>query len=150
MIEKELQEKNYVTINKENIALFREFHDKLENPKRKGGHEVEKYFLDHYDCQLIEDPQLIEKLTKTIVEDDEYSEVPTDPGTLCICVYQVGDIRVAIDETTGTFLVNGDDLDEKAKIFDDLFLYRGLNEEDLSNPFLVGTYIKIKGIDVEE
>jgi hypothetical protein len=149
MIEKELQEKNYVTINKENIALFREFHDQL-TPNRKSGAEVEKYLVSHWHGQPSEDPELVSKLTDTLTKEDEFSKMPTDPGALSIRVYQVGHVKVALEETTGAFLVSGDEIDEKAKIWDDLFLYRGLNEEDLSNPFLVGTYVKIKGIEVKD
>jgi hypothetical protein len=149
MIEKELQEKNYVTINKENIALFREFHDQL-TPNRKSGAEVEKYLVSHWHGQPSEDPELVSKLTDTLTKEDEFSKMPTDPGALSMRVYQVNNTKVVLEETTGAFLVSGDEIDEKAKIWDDLFLYRGLNEEDLSNPFLVGTYVKIKGIEVTD
>lgn len=141
MIEKELQEKNYVTINKENIDLFREFHEKI-TPNRKSGEDIEQYLQDHYDCNECEDLKLSEQLVDSMK--DETSE------NVEIHIYQVGDLKVAINRTSGAFLVSGDDLDEKAKLWDELFLYRGLNEEELSNPFLVGTYIKIKGLDIEE
>ena len=51
-------------------------------------------------------------------------------------------ILVGIDLITGFFHIEGKDIKTVTDIYDDLFLFRGLDEKDLKNYFLVAQYIQ--------
>jgi hypothetical protein len=51
-----------------------------------------------------------------------------------------GPILIGIDLATGEFQVEG-----SAALWDELFIFRGLDEADLENPFLVAQYVALKG-----
>ena len=57
--------------------------------------------------------------------------------------YKAGNVLVGIDLCTGEFHVESENIEEVVPIYDDLFAYRGLDEEDLKNIFLVAEYIKL-------
>ena len=57
-----------------------------------------------------------------------------------------GDIFVGIDLKTGFFHIESDDVSKSIPIFDDLFITRGLSEEELQNFVIVGHYLELKGL----
>ncbi len=61
-----------------------------------------------------------------------------------IVAYKAKDssVLVGIDLVTGFFHIEGKDINRVAEIYDDLFLFRGLDETDIKNYFLVAQYIQ--------
>ena len=57
--------------------------------------------------------------------------------------YQTGNVLVAIDLYTGEFHVESESIEEAISVHDDLFVFRGLDEEDLKNFFLVAEYVTL-------
>ena len=53
-------------------------------------------------------------------------------------------VFVGIDILTGYFYVESDDFEKMKLIHDDLFVFRGLDDMDLKNYFLVAQYILLK------
>ncbi len=53
-------------------------------------------------------------------------------------------VYVGIDINSGFFSVESEPIDLSVPIYDDLFLKRGLDEEDLQNYFLVYEYVSLK------
>lgn len=53
-------------------------------------------------------------------------------------------IMVGIDLVTGYFHVESENMDKAEKVYNDLFVFRGLDEKDLENYFLVGQYIQLQ------
>lgn len=52
---------------------------------------------------------------------------------------------MGIDLVSGEIHVECDDIMKVVYLYDDLFAYRGLDEDDLDNPFLVAEYVKLTG-----
>jgi len=50
---------------------------------------------------------------------------------------------IGIDLSTGEFHIESENIEEVMPLHDDLFVYRGLDEEDLKNIFLVAEYVKL-------
>ena len=64
-----------------------------------------------------------------------------------IVAYKIkGDIFVGIDLKTGFFNIESDDVSKSIPIFDDLFITRGLSEDELENFLIVGQYLELKGL----
>lgn len=57
--------------------------------------------------------------------------------------YKTGNALVGIDLSTGEFHIESENTEEVMPLHDDLFVYRGLDEEDLKNIFLVAEYVKL-------
>ena len=57
--------------------------------------------------------------------------------------YKTGNALVGIDLSTGEFHIESKNIEEVMPLHDDLFIYRGLDEEDLKNIFLVAEYVKL-------
>ena len=57
--------------------------------------------------------------------------------------YKTGNALVGIDLSTGEFHIESENIEEVMPLHDDLFVYRGLDEEDLKNIFLVAEYVKL-------
>jgi hypothetical protein len=64
-----------------------------------------------------------------------------------IVAYKIkDDIFVGIDLKTGFFHIESDDVSKSIPIFDDLFITRGLSEDELENFLIVGQYLELKGL----
>lgn len=57
--------------------------------------------------------------------------------------HKTGNALVGIDLSTGEFHIESENIEEVMPLHDDLFVYRGLDEEDLKNIFLVAEYVKL-------
>lgn len=57
--------------------------------------------------------------------------------------YRTGDVFVGIDLISGGFYVEATDMATAVPIYDDLFVFRGLDEDDLENFVLVAEYVKL-------
>ncbi|MBQ8001317.1 MAG: hypothetical protein IJ298_09015 [Ruminococcus sp.] len=122
--------------------IFEEYHSTL-TPNRKSGYEVDSYFREKYSYQLFDNAEFQQMVSLNITENDFLrSKLPK--GVLPnIQSYQIGEAFVAIDLCTGEFHVESENIEEVIPIFDDLFVYRGLDEDDLKNYFLVAEYVKL-------
>lgn len=127
---------------KEWKRIFEIYHSTL-TPNRKSGKEVDQYFREKYAYQLFDNAEFREIASLNITENDYFkSKLPKDtlPN---IQSYQTGNVLVAIDLYTGEFHVESENTEEVISIHDDLFVYRGLDEEDLKNYFLVAEYVTL-------
>lgn len=122
--------------------IFEKYHSTL-TPNRKSGYEVDSYFREKYAYQLFDNAEFQQMVSLNITGNDFLrSKLPK--GVLPnIQSYQTGKVFVAIDLCTGEIHVESENIEEVIPIFDDLFVYRGLDEDDLKNYFLVAEYVKL-------
>ena len=123
---------------------FEENRDKL-TPNRKTGIEVDKYFREKYPYEECRDPVFTE-VTEFNAMSEYNAEKLKEGEKLCIVTYKTGEVLVGIDLTTGFFHIESENTDRVAEIYDDLFVFRGLDEKDLKNFFLVAQYIELKNM----
>lgn len=110
-------------------------------PDRRSGAEVDAYFRSKYPFHPCVDPEFREVVKRNIME-NEYFRTKLPHGTSPqINTYVVGAVLVGIDTVGGYFQVECADMEKAAPIYDDLFVYRGLDEDDLQNFFLVAQYV---------
>lgn len=122
--------------------IFEAHHSRLKS-NRKSGAEVDQYFRGKYVCQIFSDATF-QKLVAFNITENEVSHKKLPKGcTPNIQSYKTGDVFVGIDLCTGEFHIEGENIEEVALIYDDLFAYRGLDDDDLKNFFLVAEYIKL-------
>ena len=55
----------------------------------------------------------------------------------------VDDVYAGIDLSTGYFHVESENIEAMDKIYDALFVFRGLNAEDFDNYVIVGQYLEL-------
>jgi hypothetical protein len=112
-------------------------------PNRKTGKEVDRYFREKYPCQPLEHPEFRRMVALSIMEND-FSKDKLPAGTFPdVQSYQTGNVLVGIDLSTGEFHVESEDIEDVIPVYDDLFVYRGLDADDLKNFFLVAEYVKL-------
>lgn len=122
--------------------IFEGYHSTL-TPNRKSGYEVDSYFREKYSYQLFDDTEFQQIASLNITENDYLKNKLTKGLLPNIQSYQTGNVLVAIDLCTGEFHIESENIEEAIPIYDDLFVYRGLDEEDLKNYFLVAEYVKL-------
>lgn len=123
--------------------LFAENKDSL-SPNRKTGQEVDEYFRARYPSTPLSDLAVKAAAEETILQDEYYAaKLPAGvlPDVNC---YQAGAAIVAIDLVSGHIHVECADKKQMERIYDDLFAFRGLDESDLQNYFLVAQYLLCK------
>ena len=64
----------------------------------------------------------------------------TRPDIRC---YRTGNTLVGIDLVSGAFHVEAVDMAEAIPVYNDLFVFRGLSEDDLKNFVLVAEYVSL-------
>ena len=64
----------------------------------------------------------------------------TRPDVRC---YRTGNALVGIDLVSGAFHVEAVDMAEAIPVYNDLFVFRGLSEDDLKNFVLVAEYVRL-------
>ena len=64
----------------------------------------------------------------------------THPDIRC---YRTGNALVGIDLVSGAFHVEAVDMAEAIPVYNDLFVFRGLSEDDLKNFVLVAEYVRL-------
>lgn len=52
-------------------------------------------------------------------------------------------VYIGIDLISGEFYIESEDMEKTALIYNDLFAYRVLDDEDLKNYFLVAQYVSL-------
>lgn len=118
--------------------IYEEKHDLLA-PNRKTGVELDKYLKAHYSVISINTKEANEVVVGNIMNNEPLKEKLPQGELPDAVTYYVGDdnVFIGIDLVTGYFCVEGSE-----KIYDELFVYRGLDERDLENIYLVAKYIK--------
>lgn len=112
-------------------------------PNRKSGREVDAYLHAHYACKRVTARELHEVVHQNVMCNDHLREKLPAGTTPVVFTYLVGDVLVGIDRTSGFFQTECADMTKAAAIYDDLFAFRGLDEMDLNNPYLVAEYIRL-------
>ena len=131
---------------KEKMDKWKEYFQQYASsmlPNRKTGRETDEYFRKNYPYRTLKSDKF-----HAVVEEDvmanEYSRKKLPPGTKpLIKTYLVENVYVGIDIVSGEFHVECENMEKAVLIFDDLFLYRGLDEEDLKNFVMVGQFVEI-------
>lgn len=127
---------------KEWKRIYDENHDSL-TPNRKSGAELNDYFCSKYAFEKFDSLSFSEVVRFNILENEPNREKLPQGEMPQIIAYRDknSSISVGIDLVTGFFHIEGKDIEKVAEIYDDLFLFRGLDEKDLKNYFLVAQYI---------
>ncbi len=130
---------------KRQIAEWKKlFAENTLSPNRKTGKEVDEYFRARYPSTPISDLAVKAAAEETILQNDFYAaKLPVGvlPDVKC---YRTGEAIVGIDLVSGHIHVESSDKKQMERIYDDLFAFRGLDESDLQNYFLVAQYLLCK------
>lgn len=113
-------------------------------PNRKSGSEVDSYFRNKYKPDCFDSEEFREIIRGNILQ-NQFNKDKLPQGKLPdIACYKVADgkVVVGIDLVTGFIQVESEDISEMEKIYDDLFAFRGLDEQDLTNYFLAAQYVE--------
>lgn len=120
-----------------------DLHRSKLSPNRKKGIEVDDYFRNKYTYQRFDSPQF-KKVVEFNIMGNEHSRSKLENGMKPdIHTYQVENVLVGIDVSSGEFCVECEDIEKVIPVYDDLFVYRGLDEDDLKNYVLVAEYVKL-------
>lgn len=130
----------------EMLEQWKQIYNKYRNtlrPNRKTGAEINDYFLKKYNPEKVNSTKFINVVKDNILM-NEYNRDKLPLGTKPqVVTYILNDVYVGIDLVTGFIHVECEVIDKAARIYDDLFVFRGLDEKDLTNYFLVAQYIEL-------
>lgn len=134
--------------------VFAQYRARLK-PNRKNGEEVFAFLRSHYSLRMLQDSDADQVVIQNILRNESLArELPPDtaPKPVCSIVESVGagealyreqdacfqgiEIFVGIDRVTGYFVVEGSN-----RLWDELYAFRGLNENDLKNYYSVAEYV---------
>ncbi len=124
-------------------CIYNENRDKLK-PNRKSGAEINDYFSNKYRFEKLDSLSFHDVVEFNIMKNESNREKLPQGAVPQIVAYKAKDssVLVGIDLVTGFFHIEGKDINRVAEIYDDLFLFRGLDETDIKNYFLVAQYIQ--------
>lgn len=124
-------------------CIYNENRDKLK-PNRKNGAEINDYFCNKYRFEKLDSLSFHDVVEFNIMKNESNREKLPQGAVPQIVAYKAKDssVLVGIDLVTGFFHIEGKDINRVAEIYDDLFLFRGLDETDIKNYFLVAQYIQ--------
>lgn len=122
-----------------------ETHHAAMQPNRKTGAQVDAYFRSKYDCTVLKRQSFMDVVIANVLENEYYAAKYPEGERPVIRTYKTGEVFVGIDLVSGYFQVECDDIEQSAAVYDDLFVYRGLDAVDLTNFFLVAEYIRLTG-----
>ncbi len=125
--------------------IAEEFRGKLA-PNRKSGAEVVRYFRKRYAFPETRDSEFAEIAAGNLLDNPANAEKLPAGAKPDIRTYQKDGILVGIDRVTGFFHIECEDIERVIPIYDDLFVYRGLDSADLENFFLTAEYVRLAGL----
>ncbi|MFR4251259.1 MAG: hypothetical protein ACLUR9_05760 [Christensenellales bacterium] len=102
-----------------------------------------RYFRENYAYQRFEKAEALSATLLNFTQDDGDKKMRAEDAYANIRCYRVEDVLVAIDVCTGNFHVECETIEKAVPIYDDLFVYRGLDEEEIKNFFLAAEYITL-------
>lgn len=116
---------------------------KLLTPNRKTGVEIDEYFQRKYSVTPINTGKAKRVVIENIVNNHCFREKLLQGVLPKPVTYYVGEnkVFVGIDLISGYFCVEG-----SQEIWDELLAFRGLDEKDLDNFFLVTEYIRCRNL----
>ena len=115
----------------------------LLHPNRKSGAEIDAYFRSSYPYQQLDDYAFQAAAAANIMENEHLyakSQDGTRPDIRC---YRTGNVLVGIDLVSGEFHVEAVDMAAAIPVYNDLFVFRGLDEADLTNFVLTSEYVRL-------
>lgn len=112
-------------------------------PNRKTGEELNDYFRSKYPYQVFESKRWESVVKENIMDNECFLERVPQGMSPKIMSYSVGNVMVGIDLISGYFQVESEETKKMVPIYDDLFVYRGLDATDLKNFALVGQYLEM-------
>ena len=134
--------------------VFATYRPRLKS-NRTSGEELLAYLRSRYSLRMLTDSNADQVVIQNIVQNESLArELPPDaaPKPVCCIVESVDagealyreqdacfagiEIFVGIDLVTGYFCVEG-----SSRLWDELYAFRGLNENDLANYYSVAEYI---------
>jgi hypothetical protein len=135
-------------------AIYDTFHSRL-NPNKKSGSEIVSYLTRKYPAISLTDTKIRQVVTDNVLLNEcNARNIPTGktPVVLAYLIENAGmgislydnqdeiflgtDIIVGFELESGFFMVEG-----SSQLWDELFAFRGLDVDDLSNTYLVAEYI---------
>lgn len=124
--------------------IHAEYREKLK-PDRKTGAQVKEYFIKKYSPEQYASAEFASVAEYNIMMNEHEREKLPEGELPRIETYKLSDgqVLVGIDLVTGFFHVECEDIHRAAEIYDDLFLFRGLDEKDLDNCFLTAQYVQL-------
>lgn len=112
-------------------------------PNRKTGAELDRYFRGKYTEELFVSEKAHNVVRDNIMMNDFFRDKLPENTLPDIRTYMFDGALVGIDLISGFFLVECEDMAKAALIYDDLFVFRGLDADDINNVFLVAEYIRL-------
>ena len=145
-------------VTKADIARWKQIYAEYQpqlKPNRISGAMLYAYLDSHYPLRPLDDSRAEFTVTQNILQNECFAcQLPegTAPEPVCCVIEPVGsgsalysaqdavfagsEIIVGIDLVTGYFLVEG-----SSALWDELYVQRGLNQDDLENFYSVAEYI---------
>lgn len=126
-------------VTKEQLAHWRALSQELGSglvPNRISGEALHRYFREKYCPEPLDAPAFSEVVRRNARDASGQAETR-------VRTYALGDVMVGLGLDTGFFHVECRDVERCVPIYDDLFLTRGLDEEELRNYVLVGQYAEL-------
>jgi len=134
--------------------IFAAYRPRLK-PNRKSGEALYAYLFSRYSLRPLADANADQVVIQNILQNESLSrELLPDaaPRPVCCIIEPIGagealyreqdacfagiEIFVGIDLETGYFVVEG-----SSRLWDELYAFRGLNENDLNNYYSVAEYV---------
>lgn len=112
-------------------------------PNRKSGSEIDGYFRSQYGCEPIASEKFASVVKWNILHNEVFCEKLRGAKPEIRC-YEKNGVLLGIDLVSGEFFAESNDPEKAAALYDDLFVFRGLDESDLKNFVLVGRYLELK------
>lgn len=112
-------------------------------PNRKKGKEIDEYFREKYSYQVFESEKFKSVVTANILGNKHSREKLPQGMVPQVKCYTVGNVYIGIDIISGEFHIECDEIEKAIPIYDDLFVYRGLDKNDLKNFVLVGQFVEL-------
>lgn len=131
-----------------------EYQDRL-CANRKSGAAVAAYLAEKYPVQLLQDKRSEQVVISNVLNNKPFAQKLPAGAAPCPVAYHVKNIGegkalyeeqdsvfggqrifVGIDLTTGYFCVEG-----SSELWDELYVFRGLDEQDLQNDYCVAEYV---------
>lgn len=110
---------------------------------RKTGIDIDSYFRNKYPFIVLEASEYADIVAANIVQNEFNSEKLPEGEQPIIKTYRVDNVLVGIDIVTGYFQIECENIQKVVPIYDDLFVYRGLDKFDLQNYYLVAEYVRL-------
>ena len=127
-------------VTSEQIENWKKIYSENKNNlvvNRISGKELNDYFVEKYHPIKEAPSQFVDTVILNAKENGKQEPI--------ISAYILaGNIYVGIDLNTGFFQVECEDIDKMKIIWDDLFIVRGLSEEDIENYVIAAQYILLQ------